>query len=335
MLISFINRGVTWIKTLTPLLLVVFLLVAGVIFSIVGLTGELLTTDTASNQMSIFKFIRESGIQIIGAGVVGAIFRVVALINLSEEMIESFTLSEKSLESRKDLREVWLRVTRFFYLRGYDESNGNLAGEVEECLSKSLLRDGRSEKIFIWDIDQHFSFAWKKKNTDGTSIDGVGVVTERVEMRVAPLDSSTGGEFKTAYLPTSHSRTSDLSIEIKSFRFDSWDGPNVTYAQENTPNEILISTHIDGESLICIEREYVWNIKNDPVMLISWPYVSKNYRLTFESCEDDVNLFFVAESEFRDWRSESEKLNPRLLKQRCQGIILPSQSHTVFFQAVS
>lgn len=327
---QFMNRAKEIIGSASPIIVVTSLLVSGIIFAVIGFIGQVIVQDRQGFYFELWSFVREIGIAIVVAGVIGGVMRVVTMIGLINEMVNSFIFDERILGKRNDLLNGWLRLTRIIYLHDHHSENGELERSVEECLRRSLHHDGA---LLMKDIHRNLEFDWKRDQQGNSLNDGMGVLIERLYLTAVPLDSKKSGTFKTIYSATDEEDIS-FSIDIEEFCYDKWNGDEIKFkVKENGPNFSEIEAEIPEERRVFIRRKYEWNVSKDPFIFFVWPNVAKEYTLIVECKPEDVKVFFLAEGAFEDRLDpDKRKRHPGSLHQVCDGILLPGQSHTVSFQ---
>lgn len=220
------DKFVVLVSNLSPLIIVVILICAGVSFVIAGFLIEVLVNDTSSVLFKTGDLIKTLGLTILVGGVIGAIMRVVAMLNLHEEMFKAFIMDDETLKRRNDLEAIWLRLTRVYYLRGHGGGDDELASEVDECLKGSLLTD---HGILLEDVNRNIVFDWKRDDNCNV-IDGeMAFVREKLEMTVVPIGEDGTGQYNTEYSVTADADFSAYKFNVRLFKSESWDGEDVNY----------------------------------------------------------------------------------------------------------
>lgn len=315
----------------SPLAIALILLCAGVLVALLGFVVEL-GAVAGSLRESLGGLLRDMGLAILVGGVVGAIFRVVAMLNLHEEMFAAFILDPKTLARRNDLREMWLKLTRIQYLQGREPPGEGFVEEIGEALESSVMA-GKS--VVLEGVDRDLKVDWAR-DLDGKPVDGRrAVVRENLKMRVIPVGVDGTGEFSTEYTLTVGGSFEGYRIEVKSFCEGNWDGKALPYTLEPGETLTLLKAPIASIKDVFLIREYEWDICDDPHMMIAWAYLTRGYKLSVECAARDIRLFFLTEKEFEEDMPEAERrAQPWRMKKVCKGVLLPGQSHTIAFLKV-
>lgn len=275
--------------------------------------------------------IESVGIAVLSSGIFAAVLKSIQFSGIFREEIEKVILSDEYLQRRKDLPELWRRVSKTLYEKRFPLISDDLENIVLEKYlptGETYYYEDLSVEVIVEEFDgefvtlnESFSFQIVPSSKD-----------EKIELfqRVA-LDVGSEDNSKTSYALTS------FEVNGKEYLSEDVIGSDGNgYDEVGKPQrQIELRVNLEGkEKYLCkkVERK-VYSIKNDPYKAVRMGHITKGLELSvdFSGCEN-FDVDFLSLGTPYEYKTKMEKSRKVLVKTYEKGLILPNQGYVLIFK---
>ena len=266
------------------------------------------------------------GRMILVGAILGAFVRFLHTFRAIREVVTEVFFGDDILKRRKDLDDVWAKLSKHIFIPDFSNENG-LSGDLQERIVEQLKQGMQHNKTFyVRSSDRTITVKWFDR--DNTIVE----ITDTSIEEFVPFRK--GGKVHWEHIFTAGDNTTS---EDYSPQFGvTIDGEPVEPSVECGASgaQIKYSYTMDGRDLYKVSKKSVrrWNLESDPLIVFVSRHIVESLRLEINCLEDNLRPFFEEHhlhDKFFVQPNDAKDARPSDYVTRCTSPILPGDGFTI------